>query len=43
MARFTRERGKKMKEYDMKFRVWEKDKVKIPEQIVKTRDFYTNM
>ena len=40
MARFTRERGKKLKEYDLKFRVWEKNKVKIPEQIVATRDYY---
>ncbi len=43
MARFIRERGKKTKEYDMKFRVWQKDGVKIPEQIIETRDFYVNM
>lgn len=43
MARFNREKGKKTKEYDLKFRVWEKDKVDVPEEIVKTRDFYVEM
>ena len=43
MARFTRDRGKKKKEYDLKFRVWEKDRVEIPEEIVRTRDFYTEL
>ena len=43
MARFVRERGKKKKEYDLKFRVWEKDKVRIPEEIIKTRDFYVDL
>lgn len=42
MARFTRERGKKLKEYDLKFRIWDKDKVEVPQQIVDTRDFYLN-
>lgn len=40
MARFVRERGKKNKEYDLKFRVWQKDKVEVPQQIIDTRDFY---
>ena len=40
MARFVRERGKKLKEYDLKFRVWQKDKVEVPQQIIDTRDFY---
>ncbi len=40
MARFVRERGKKSKEYDIKFRVWQKDKVEVPQQILDTRDFY---
>lgn len=43
MARFVRERGKKKKEYDLKFRVWEKDKIRIPEEVVRTRDFYVDM
>ncbi len=40
MARFVRERGKKSKEYDLKFRVWQKDKIEVPQQIIDTRDFY---
>lgn len=40
MARFERERGKKRKEYDLKFRVWKKDKVEVPQEIIETRDFY---
>lgn len=40
MARFVRERGKKNKEYDLKFRVWQKDKVEVPQQIIDTRNFY---
>lgn len=43
MARFVRERGKKKKEYDLKFRVWEKDKIKIPEEVIRTRDFYVDL
>ena len=43
MARFNREIGKKTKEYDLKFRVWDKDKVDVPQEIVKTRDFYVEM
>lgn len=43
MATFNREKGKKIKEYDLKFRIWDKDKVKVPEEIVKTRDFYVEM
>ena len=42
MARFVRERGKKMKEYDLKFRVWAKDQFEVPEEIIRTRDFYVN-
>lgn len=40
MARFERERAKKCKEYDMKFRVWEKDQVEVPPEIVHTKEFY---
>lgn len=40
MARFNRERAKKNKEYELKYRVWIKDQVKVPEEIEKTRDFY---
>ena len=43
MARYNREKGKKTKEYDLKFRVWDKDKVDVPKEIVKTRDFYVEM
>lgn len=43
MARFNREKGKKTKEYDLKFKVWDKDKVDVPESIIKTRDFYVEM
>ena len=41
MAKFNRERAKKAKEYDLKFRVWEKDGLEIPEEVVKTKEFYT--
>lgn len=41
MAKFTRERAKRAKEYDLKFRVWEKDGVEIPPEVVKTKQFYT--
>lgn len=40
MTRFERERGKKRKEYDLKFRVWNKDKVEVPQEVIDTRDFY---
>lgn len=43
MARYQRENGKKQKEYDLKFRVWDKDGVEVPEEIVKTRRFYKDM
>ncbi len=43
MARFNREKAKKTKEYDLKFRIWDKDKVEVPEIIKKTRDFYVEM
>ena len=41
MARFGRERTKKAKEYDLKFRVWEKDDMEIPPEVVHTKRFYT--
>ena len=41
MARFQRERGKKIKEYDLKFKVWERDGLDIPEEIIETKRFYT--
>jgi hypothetical protein len=40
MAVFKREQAKKVREYDLKFRIWEKDQVEIPPEIVATRDFY---
>ncbi len=43
MARYNREKGKKTKEYDLKFRVWDKDKIEVPKEIVKTRDYYVEM
>ena len=43
MARFNRERGKKLREYDLKFRVWQKDQVDVPEEITATRDFYRDL
>lgn len=43
MARYNREKGKKTKEYDLKFRVWDKDNVDVPKEIVKTRDYYVEM
>lgn len=41
MARFNRERTKKTKEYDLRFKVWEKDALEIPPEIVHTKRFYT--
>ena len=43
MARFIRETGKKNKEYALKFRVWEKDEIDVPQEIVQTRDFYRDL
>lgn len=43
MARFLRERGKKAKEYDLKFKVWEKDQVEVPEEVISTKRFYTEL
>ena len=43
MARYNREKGKKTKEYDLKFRGWDKDKVDVPKEIGKTRDYYGEM
>ena len=40
MARFQRERGEKLKEYDLKFKVWQKDGMDVPQEVVHTRDFY---
>lgn len=40
MAKFMRERGKKMKEYDLKFKVWQKDDIEVPEEILETKRFY---
>ena len=42
MARFNRERSKKIKEYELKFRIWEKDRVQVPQEIIETRNFYTD-
>lgn len=43
MARYQRENGKKQKEYDLKFRVWEKDGIQVPEAILETQRFYRDM
>lgn len=43
MTRFNRERGKKLREYELKFRVWQKDQVDVPEEITATRDFYRDL
>ncbi len=43
MARFNRERAKKLKEYELKYKVWEKNNVQVPEEVTATRDFYQNM
>lgn len=43
MARFQRERGKKAREYELRFKVWTKDRLKIPEEIRETVRFYTEM
>ena len=43
MARFMRETGKKNKEYALKFRVWEKDGIEVPAEIIQTRDFYRDL
>lgn len=43
MARFQRERGKKAREYELRFKVWTKDKLRIPEEIRATMQFYTEM
>lgn len=40
MARYEREKGKKLREYDLKFRVWEKDHVDVPAEIIQTKEFY---
>ena len=41
MARFNRERGKRAKEYDLKIKVWEKDGLEVPPEVVATRKYYT--
>lgn len=43
MARFNRENAKKQREYDLKFRVWEKDEVEIPQEVIATRAFYREL
>ena len=43
MVAFIRERGKKKKEYDLKFKVWEKDGIEIPEEVIRTKEFYVDM
>ncbi|MDE6568548.1 MAG: hypothetical protein K2K70_12565 [Lachnospiraceae bacterium] len=43
MARYQRENGKKQKEYDLKFRVWDKDGIEVPEAIKETQRFYKDM
>lgn len=43
MARYNRENAKKQRELDLKFRVWEKDGVEIPPEVIATRKFYREM
>ncbi len=43
MARFYRENAKKQREFDLKFRVWEKDEVEIPQEVIDTRAYYREM
>lgn len=43
MARYNRENAKKQRELDLKFRVWEKDEVEIPPEVIATREFYRGM
>lgn len=43
MARFNRERGKRTKEYELKFKVWEKDGQEIPPEVIETKRFYTEL
>lgn len=43
MMRFSRERGKKAKEYELKFKVWEKDEIAVPKEVQRTRYFYTEL
>lgn len=40
-ARFNRERAKKNREMDLRFRVLEKDGIEIPEELIATKEFYT--
>ena len=37
------EKYKKNKEYALKFRVWEKDGIEVPAEIIQTRDFYRDL
>lgn len=41
MARFSRERAKRVKEYDLRSRVWEKDDIEVPPEVIATKRFYT--
>lgn len=43
MARFQRERAKKTKEYDLKFKVWEKEQAEVPPEVIETKRFYTEL
>lgn len=43
MARYNRENAKKQRELDLKFRVWEKDEVEVPPEVIATREFYRGM
>lgn len=39
-ARFKRERGKKNREMDLRFRVLEKDGIEIPQELIETKEYY---
>ena len=40
-ARFKRERVKKVREMDLRFRVLEKEGIEIPEELLLTKEYYT--
>lgn len=40
-ARFKRERGKKLREMGLRFRVLEKEGIEIPEELVETKEYYS--
>lgn len=43
MGRYRREKQKKINALDLKFRVWHKDNVDIPEELIETEHFYKDL